>query len=87
MNHCAPVLASLTEDPPVVSVGRSVVLVALRFHTFHHPLVSGREVGSHLVGGEAVEVDHVDTTWPISQVAAVAVSADVSLKAGNLAQP
>ncbi|MND76055.1 hypothetical protein D3C80_676920 [compost metagenome] len=66
----------LAEDPPVFTIGRAVVQVALRLHRFKQVLENGRMPSARLRLRPIEQVDHASLARTLSQITPVAILSD-----------
>ena len=46
-----PIFSRFTENPPIITISGTLVLVSLRLNAFEYPLINRRELPLYLVGG------------------------------------
>src|SRR5512144_1388308 len=72
------------ENPPIIPVGSSTVMVSFLLHAFIYPLIHLRKSVKHVLCSEARKVDHHYAARCMQKVTSVLVEPDVFVQSGNL---
>ena len=82
----AEILPRLPEYPPVVPIGRAVVLIPFRFHPLQDPLIDLGVPRPDILCAQPEQVDDHDPARALSQIATVEIPSDMPLDSRQPAQ-